>query len=318
MDKILICDGLEKEAIESLKKDFDVEVREVTPDELKADAGKYSALIVRSRSKVTKDVIDGGKGLKVIGRAGVGVDNIDVAAATARGVMVVNAPTANTISVAELAFGLILSLARNLPRADASMKAGKWDKKAFMGTEIHGKTLGLVGSGRIGTDVAKKAAGFGLRVIAYDPYLKKEAAEKAGILLVDSLDMLLAESDIVSIHAALTKETQGMIGRTQLAKMKKTAFIINCARGGIVEEGALCEALKNRTIAGAGLDVFENEPPAGSPLLALDNAVLCPHIGASTGEAQKKAGGIIAEQVRTALKGGKPDCIVNPDVWKKQ
>ena len=317
MEKILISDGIEKEAAEELRKGFEIIIKEVSPDELKADIGNYHALIVRSRSKVTKEVIEQGKSLRVIGRAGAGVDNIDVPAATAKGIMVVNAPTANTVSVAELTIGLMLALARRIPAADSSTRSGKWEKKAFMGTELDGKTLGLVGSGKIGTDVAKKAQAFRMKVIAFDPYLKKEAAHAAGITLVDSLDGLLAESDIISIHAAMTKETRGMIGKAQIEKMKKSAFIVNCARGGIADEKALYEALKEGRIAGAALDVFEKEPPEGSPLLSLTNVVYTPHIGASTREAQKRAGTIIADQVRKALKGEKPEFMVNPDAWKK-
>ena len=313
--RILVTDGLEAEAIAKLRAGHHVDLVEADPKQLLEIIPNYDALIVRSRTKVSADVIAKGAKLKVIGRAGIGVDNIDVRAATGRRVPVVNAPTGSTISVAELAIGHMLSLARQIPAADRTMKEGKWEKKRFEGRELQGKILGLVGSGRIGAEVAKRAHAFGMEVIAFDPYLPPTAAKERGIQLVDSLPALLMQADYVSVHAALTAETQGMIGAKELALMKRTAYLVNCARGEIVQEAALAEALTLGTIAGAALDVFEKEPPTGSPILSAPNTVLTPHLGASTHEAQARAGGIIAEQVLKVLRGEKPDFAVNPEVY---
>ncbi len=312
--KILITDGLEAEAIASLKKVHQVDTAELDAKALLEQIPAYHALIVRGRTKVTKDVLAKGTNLKVVGRAGVGVDNIDVAEATARRVVVVNAPIASTISVAELAIGHMISWCRFLPQADKSIKEGKWEKKSFEGHEIYGKTLGLIGSGRIGAEVAKRAQVFGMTVIAFDPYLPEDVATKINVALVDK-EEVLRNSDFISIHAALTPETRGMIGAGELGMMKKNAVLVNCARGEIVQEAALADALKNRTIAGAALDVFEKEPPAGSPLLSAPHVVFTPHLGASTHEAQYRAGGIIADQVMKVLDGKKPDFLVNPKVY---
>ena len=313
--RILVTDGLEAEAIAKLRAGHHVDLVEADPKQLLEIIPNYDALIVRSRTKVSADVIAKGAKLKVIGRAGIGVDNIDVRAATGRRVPVVNAPTGSTISVAELAIGHMLSLARQIPEADRTMREGKWEKKRFEGRELQGKILGLVGSGRIGAEVAKRAHAFGMEVIAFDPYLPPTAAKERGIRLVDSLPALLMQADYVSVHAALTAETQGMIGAKELALMKRTAYLVNCARGEIVHEAALAEALTLGTIAGAALDVFEKEPPTGSPILSAPNTVLTPHLGASTHEAQARAGGIIAEQVLKVLRGEKPDFAVNPEVY---
>ena len=312
--KILITDGLEAEAVTSLKKAHEVDVKELDASQILQAIPAYDALIVRSRTKVTKDVLARASSLKVVGRAGVGVDNIDVEEATARKVLVVNAPTASSVSVAELAIGHMLSLSRYLAAADRSVKEGKWEKKKFEGYELFGKTLGLVGSGRIGAEVAKRAQAFGMRVLSYDPYLPPEAAAKLGISLVD-LATVLGQSDYVSIHAVLTPETKGMIGAPALAKMKRTAYLVNCARGEIVQAAALADALKAGTIAGAALDVFEREPPTDSPLLGAPNVVFTPHLGASTHEAQARAGAIIADQILKALDGKKPDFLVNPAAY---
>ena len=312
--KILITDGLEADAIASLRKAHEVDVQELDAKGLLDAIPRYHALIVRGRSKVTKDVLAKAAVLKVVGRAGVGVDNIDVAEATARKVLVVNAPTASTVSVAELALGHMISWCRFLPQSDKSLKEGKWEKKAFEGHEMYGKVLGLIGSGRIGAEVAKRAMAFGMTVIAFDPYLPPEAAAKVGIALVDE-ERVLRESDFISIHAALTPETKGMIGAEQMAMMKKTAVLVNCARGEIVDEAALVDALTRGVIAGAALDVFSKEPPAASPILTAPHVVLTPHLGASTHEAQARAGSIIADQVLKALDGKKPDFLVNPAVY---
>jgi len=312
--KILVTDGIEKEALAKLQSAHQVDSIEMSPDDLLKNVEKYDALIVRGRTKVTAQVIEKGTKLKVVGRAGVGVDNVDVAAASKRKIAVVNAPTGSTVSVAELALGHMISLARKLPTADKSIKDGKWEKKAFMGTELSGKTLGLLGSGRIGTEVAKRAQAFGMRAIAYDPYLPPSVAKDNNIALVDK-DTLFKTADFLSIHTALTPETKGMVGAKEFSMMKKNAFLINCARGEVVQEKALADALKTGTIAGAGLDVFEKEPPAGSPLLGIPSIYMTPHIGASTHEAQYRAGMIIVEQVDKALKGSKPEYIVNKEIY---
>ncbi len=308
--KILIADGLEAEAIAALRKVHEVEVSELDPKHLLAAIPAYDALIVRSRTKVTKDVIAKAARLQVIGRVGVGVDNIDVEAAAARDIVVVNAPTASTTSVAELAVGHMISLSRHLPGADRSVKEGKWEKRKFEGHELAGKTLGLIGSGRIGGEVAKRAKAFGMRVLAYDPYMPPQIAQGLGIELTEK-ERVLRDSDYLSIHAVLTEETRGMIGPAQLSVMKPTGYLINCARGEIVQEAALARALKAGTIAGAALDVFEKEPPKDSPLLSAPNIVFTPHLGASTKEAQARAGAIIADQVLKVLAGQKPEFAVN-------
>ena len=313
--KVLVTDGLEAEAVAKLKAKHEVDVIEATPQQLLDIIGGYEAVIVRGRTKVTADVIGKAAKLKVIARAGVGVDNIDVAAATKHRVPVVNAPTASTISVAELALAHMLALARHLPQAHASLKAGKWEKKAFEGTELLGKVLGLVGSGRIGAEVAKRASAFGMRVIAYDPYLTPTMAEERGFALTD-LESLLLQSDFVSVHAALTDETRHMLGAKQLSLLKKSAYLVNCARGEIVDEAALAAALRAGEIAGAALDVFEKEPPTGSPILAAEPTSLTPHLGASTKEAQVRVGETVVEDVLRVLAGQKPESCVNPDVLR--
>ena len=312
--RVLVTDGLESGALAALRRHADVDAVEADAKQLLNVIPGYEALIVRSRTKVTADVLTRGTKLRVVGRAGIGVDNIDMHAATARRIVVVNAPTASTVSVAELAIGHMISLARHLATADRSMKDGKWEKGKFEGVELHGKVLGLLGSGRIGAEVASRAHAFGMDVVAYDPYLPPKAAQDHGIRLV-SLDELVRSSDFLSIHAALTDETKGMIGETQLRAMKRTAFLLNCARGGIVQEAALTRALKEGAIAGAALDVFEKEPPTGSPILSAPNVAFTPHLGASTHEAQARAGDIIVEQVVKALRGEKPEFVVNPEVY---
>jgi len=312
--KILITDGLDRTAVEILRKGNDVNVRDLDGKGLLAAIPEYQALVVRSRTKVTKEVLFRGTRLKVVGRAGVGVDNIDVDEATVRKIVVVNAPTASTVSVAELAIGHMISLLRHLPEADRSVKAGKWEKSKFEGRELFGKTLGLLGSGRIGAEVAKRAQAFGMPVIAHDPYLPKAAASAAGIRLVDK-DALFRDADVLSIHAALTPETRGLVGAPELAKMRPNAILVNCARGEIVDERALAEALRAKKISGAAIDVFATEPPSGSPLLEAPNVVFTPHLGASTSEGQSRAGAIVADQVLKVLAGKRPEFVVNPKVY---
>ena len=312
--KVLVTDGLEADALATLRTAHEVDVDEVDAKRLLEIVGAYDALIVRGRTKVTKAVIARATRLKVVGRAGVGVDNIDVGAATARKILVVNAPTSSTTSVAELAIGHMLSLYRHLAQSDRGVKEGRWEKKALQGRELAGKVLGLVGSGRIGADVAKRATAFGMRVLAYDPYLRQENGDRLGIELVDKI-RLFEEADVVSVHAALTPETRHLVGAKELSLMKRTAILVNCARGEIVDEAALADALKAGAISGAALDVFEKEPPVGSPILSAPNVMFTPHLGASTREAQDRAGAIIVDQVIQALSGKRPEFLVNREVY---
>ncbi|UCD93267.1 MAG: phosphoglycerate dehydrogenase [Methanobacteriota archaeon] len=312
--KVLVNDAIAESAIEMLKSKHDVTAQFHEKEELLNIIPEYDAIIVRGKTKVPREVIEKGVNLKVIGRAGIGVDNIDVQYATERKIPVVNAPMSSTVSVAELAVGHMISLARHLPYADKSMKEGKWDKKKLMGNELMGKTLGLVGCGRIGAEVVSRVKAFEMETIAFDPYLPQEVADKIGIRLT-TLDDLLENSDYISIHALLTDETRGMIGREQFEKMKDSVYIVNCARGPIIDEAALVEALENGKIRGAALDVFANEPPEGSPLLGAPNVVFTPHLGASTVEGQNKAGMTTAEQVDKVLSGQQPDFAVNKEIY---
>jgi len=272
---------------------------------------EYDALIIRSASKVTREVIAAGKRLKVIGRAGVGLDNVDVPEATRRGIIVMNTPDGNTISTAELTFSMLMSLARNIPQADVSVKAGKWEKTKFTGAELYGKTLGIIGLGRIGTEVAKRAQAFHMNLIAYDPFLSQEKADQLNVRVV-GLDEIYAQADFITLHTPKNKDTEGMIGKAQLEAMKPSARLINCARGGLIREDDLYEALQAKRIAGAALDVYAQEPPApDSKLLGLPNLVLTPHLGASTEEAQVNVAIVMAEQIRDALKENRVRNAVN-------
>ncbi|MBA3551989.1 MAG: phosphoglycerate dehydrogenase [Actinobacteria bacterium] len=303
--KVLVTEALSDTGLDLLRADFDVDVRPDLAESGLADAmGGYSALVIRSQTKVTADVIDRADALTVIGRAGIGLDNVDVEAATRRGVMVVNAPQSNIVSAAEHTFALLMAQARNIPRADASVRAGRWERTRFQGVELHGKTLGVIGMGRVGAMVAHRALAFGMRVVAHDPYVSRERAKQMGVELLPNLEGLLVQSDIVTIHLPRTPETEGLIGRRELGLMKEGARIVNTARGGIVDETALVEALRDGRLGGAALDVFSIEPPPRShPLLAFEQVVLTPHLGASTREAQDKTGTAIAEMVRLALRG---------------
>jgi D-3-phosphoglycerate dehydrogenase len=311
--RILVADALDEEALLELRKHHEVHAEQYGPEALLGHIGEYDALVVRSRTKVTREVIGAGRRLKVIGRSGVGVDNIDIPTATARGIPVVNAPAATTTSVAELTLGLMLSLARSIPQANQSTHAGKWERKRFEGVELRDKVLGLVGSGRIGGEVARLASAFGMKPIAFDPYLTPEDATRRGFELLATLDEVLRRADFVSIHAALTPETKGMIGEAQLRIMKSTAYLVNAARGEIVDEAALARALREGLIAGAGLDVYQREPPGDSPIVGVPSAVLTPHIAASTVEGQRRAGLVTAEQVIKVLAGQRPEFCVNPE-----
>lgn len=308
MAKILVTDPLDPLAAQALRKaGHEVDERKLTPEELLREMPKYDALLVRSETKVTKAVFGVGDRLKVVGRAGVGVDNIDTAAAKERGVAVVNAPLAATNAVAELTLAHMLALARQIPRADATTRAGKWDKKALMGIELSGRTLGLLGVGRIGGRVAELARAFGMRIIVYDPYVNAEKARELGATRVETPESLVAEADFVSVHVPLTPETKHIVNAQLLKTFKKGSFLLNVARGGIIDEAALLDALQKGHLAGAALDVFETEPLKETPLAALPNVHFTPHVGASTMEAQAKAGLMVAEEVRKVLAGEKPE-----------
>lgn len=308
MARILVTDPLDPAAAEALRKaGHAVEERKLAPDELLKAIPDYEALLVRSETKVTKAVLGVADKLKVVGRAGVGVDNIDTAAAKERGVAVVNAPLAATNAVAELTLAHMLALARQIPRADPTTKAGKWEKKGLMGIELSGRTLGLLGVGRIGGRVAELAKAFGMKVVVYDPYVDAARAKEIGVAKVETPAEVVAQSDFVSVHVPLTPETKHMVNEDLLKQFKKGAFVLNVARGGIIDEKALFDAISSGHLGGAGLDTFETEPLKESPLAALPNVVFTPHLGASTSEAQSKAGLMVAEQVRKVLAGEKAE-----------
>ncbi|MEE9440680.1 MAG: hydroxyacid dehydrogenase, partial [Candidatus Thermoplasmatota archaeon] len=291
--KILITDKMANEAIELLKDaGHDVTFDEMDGETLLKEISAYDALMVRGRTKAVKEVVEAGAGgsLKVIGRAGIGVDNVDIETAAKLGIPVVNAPTGSTASVAELAIGHMLALSRHLSKADMTMKKGEWIKKQLKGNELGGKTLGLVGCGNIGRLTGKFAQAFGMNVIGYDPFISKEDLKKDEIEKIDELAELMGKADFISLHLPHIPKTHHIVNKQMISKMKPTACIINCARGGTVDEKALYTALKNGKIAGAGLDVYEQEPPKDSPLLQLDNIMLTPHIGANTKEGQIRAG----------------------------
>lgn len=312
--KILISDNLSTRGIERLKsvEHFQVDVNTgLKPEELKSIIGSYHALIVRSESKVTADILSNATNLKVIGRAGTGVDNIDVSTATEKGIVVMNAAAGNSITTAEHTISLLMSLARKIPQAHFKLKNGKWDKKSFMGVELAGKTLGVIGLGNIGKIVASRAIGLAMKVVAYDPFITKELASKIGIESV-SLDEVFHRADFVTVHTPLTDETRGIVGESAFAKMKDGVRIINCARGGLVDEKALFTAIKSGKVAGAALDVFEKEPvPTDHPLLTLDEVIVTPHLGASTNEAQDAVAITIADQVAGFLRSGAVSGAVN-------
>ena len=302
--RVLVTESLSERGLELLRKDFQVDVRpELAAGDLAAEIGPYDALVVRSQTRVTDEVIRAGENLKVVARAGIGLDNVDVEAATRRGVMVVNAPQSNIVSAAEHTMALLLAQARNIPQANRELRAGSWERSKFKGVELAGKTLGVVGLGRVGAMVAQRGAAFGMRVIAFDPYVPKERAKEMGVELMPTLEALLVQADFVTIHLPRTPDTEGLIGERELALVKEGARLVNTARGGIVDEAALAKALEDGRLAGAALDVFADEPTTESPLFGFDQVVVTPHLGASTVEAQDKAGTSIAEMVRLALKG---------------
>ncbi len=301
--KILVADSIHEDGVRELGKIGEVEVRTgMSREELIERVRDADVLVVRSATKVTRDVIEAGKKLRIIARAGVGLDNIDVKAAQEKGIAVVNAPEAPSVAVAELTIGLMLAFVRHIPAADASMKSGKWEKKAFMGRELRGKTLGIVGTGKIGREVARRAKAFEMNLLLYDVVRDEEFAREVGGRYV-GLEELLRNSDFVSIHVPLTESTRCLIGQREISMMKPGAVLVNTSRGAVVDEKALAEALKAGRIGGACLDVFEKEPPVGSPILECPNIVLTPHIGASTAEAQREAALIIAEKIRRIVEG---------------
>ncbi|MGQ0668219.1 MAG: phosphoglycerate dehydrogenase [Actinomycetota bacterium] len=302
--RVLVTEPLSERGLDLLRKDFQVDVRpELASGGLAEAIGPYDALVVRSQTSVTAEVIEAARNLKVVARAGIGLDNVDVEAATRHGVIVVNAPQSNIVSAAEHTFALLLAQARNIPEASASLKQGTWERSKYQGVELAGKTLAIVGLGRVGSMVAQRAAAFGMRVIAFDPYVPREHAKEMGVELMPTLEAALVQADFVTIHLPRTADTEGLIGDRELSLMKEGSRLVNTARGGIVDEEALAKALKDGHLAGAALDVFDEEPTTESPLFGLDDVVVTPHLGASTIEAQDKAGASIAEMVRLGLRG---------------
>jgi D-3-phosphoglycerate dehydrogenase len=304
--KVFVADEVSDSGLQPLRDSgITVEKRVgLGQNELREALKDCAGLVVRSETKVTSDLMDSTTALRVVGRAGVGVDNIDVPAATERGIVVMNAPDGNTITTAEHTIALLIALARRIPQANASLKSGRWERKTFIGVELQGKTLGVVGMGRIGRTVAARARAFGMKIVAFDPFIAPEQARDAEIELAP-LDELFANADFITVHTPLTAETRGVIGRDAFAKMKKGVRIINCARGGLVDESALYDAIKSGTVAGAALDVFVEEPPAKDhPLLMLDEVIVTPHLGASTTEAQEGVAFTVAEQMRDYLLSG--------------
>ena len=318
MQKVLIADAVSPAAVAVLDAAEGIEVIRSNKDEFRDHLAEADAMLVRSAVKVTKDVLEAAPNLKAVGRAGVGVDNVDIEEATARGVVVMNTPGGNAIAVAEHTIALMLAMARNIPAATASTTSGKWEKKKFLGAEIQGKTLGVVGLGNIGMQVARRAKPFGVTVIAYDPFISSDAAKDRGIEMVE-LDELYQRADYVSLHVASTEDTRGMINTESIAKMKDGVRIVNCARGELIKTADLDAALESGKVAGAGLDVFETEPPGESPLFRHPNVIGTPHIGGSTAEAQELVGIRIAEQVRDYLLSGVVMNAVNmPSVSAEQ
>lgn len=301
--KVLLTDGLEKNGQDLLRQMADVDDKTgISAEDLAGIVGNYDALIVRGRTKVTAAILEAGKNLKVVGRAGVGVDNIDLNAAKEKHVVVVNSPLATTVAVAELTMGLMLSLVRDLPRADKSMKEGKWLKKEFEGAELFGKTLGVIGMGRIGAAVVKRAAAFDMNVVGYDPLIPADEIQKRGAQPV-SLDELYAKADVITMHIPLTADSKNLINADAIAKMKPGVYIVCAARGGVIDEAALLEGLNSGKVAGAALDVFATEPPGLTDLVAHPKVVNAPHIGAQTVEAQGRAAEDIASEITRALQG---------------
>jgi D-3-phosphoglycerate dehydrogenase len=320
--KVLVSDSLAEQGVTVLEQASGIEVVNkpgLAPDELLELIPDFHGLVIRSNTKVTADVLAAAKNLRIVGRAGIGVDNIDVPAATQNGVVVVNTPEGNNITTAEHAIALIVSLARHIPQATASMKAGKWEKKKFQGMELYNRTLGVLGAGNIGRFVVSRAKGLGMKVIVHDPYLTAEAAARLEVERVE-LDEMMSRADVVTVHVPKTKETTGILGRAEFAKAKPGLIVINAARGGIVDEEALLEALESGQVAGAGLDVFVEEPPGeGNPLVSHPNVICTPHLGASTEQAQINVAVAVAEQLRDFLLDGEVRNSINvPTVSPEQ
>ncbi len=310
--KVLVADGVSKKAVDILQKDFDVVVKDKLPaEELLEIIPDFDGIIVRSASKITKDVIAKAKNLKVIGRAGVGTDNIDIPAATERGIIVLNAPEGNTIAATEHTMAMMLAMSRMIPIANETLQKGEWNRKKYVGVELRGKTLGVIGLGRIGSGVAKRAMSFDMKVIAYDPYLNEDRAQALGVT-IGSLDDVIKSADFITVHMPLTPQTKDMLNKTNICKMKKGVRLINCARGGIINEQDLADAVKAGQVAGAAIDVFTSEPlAADNPLRNIPNIVLTPHLGASTVEAQLGVAIDASNGVAAALKGEPVSTAVN-------
>jgi D-3-phosphoglycerate dehydrogenase len=313
--KVLIADKVSKTCAEVLRAaGFEADHRPgLSPADLRAAVADVAGIVVRSDTRITEEILAAAPRLKVVGRAGAGVDNIDVPAATRRGVVVMNAPGENTISAAEHTLSMVLALARRIPAADRSMRAGRWERgSVFMGVELYGKTLGVLGVGKVGREVASRARAFGMEVIGYDPVLTPDAAARLGVALVP-FEQVLERADILTLHLPLVPETRHLIGAEQIRRCRRGVRIVNVARGGVIDEAALIQALQSGHVAGAALDVFEQEPPTGSPLLGLDSVVLTPHLGASTEEAQEKVAARIAEQIAAYLRDGTVTNAVNAE-----
>ncbi len=311
---IIIADHLAEEGYDILRADpevaYDLKAG-IKNEELKKIIGNYDAVITRSGTTVTADLLENPGKLRIIGRAGVGLDNVDIEAASKKGIIVMNAPTGNTLAAVELTMGMILSAARKIPAADSSTRSGEWDRKRFMGIQLYNKVLGIVGMGRIGSNVASRAKAFGMKLMVYDPYIKKEKTDALGAVLCHTLDELLAVADVVTLHTPLTAETRGIMSKEKIAKMKEGAILVNCARGGLVDEAGLSDAVKSGRLFSAATDVFETEPPVNNPLTSTPNLFITPHIGANTHEGQKGVAVIICEQVLNALHGRPYQYAVN-------
>jgi D-3-phosphoglycerate dehydrogenase len=306
--RILVREPIADAGVELLRSRFDVDLD--VDSELAEIIGRYDGIVIRSATIVTADLIEQAERLKVIGRAGVGIDNVDVEAATRRGIVVANAPDSTVVSAAEQTIGLLVALARNIPQAHAALKDGRWERSRWSGIELDGKVLGVVGFGRIGQQVARRAIGLGMRVVAFDPFVSEERFRELGVERRETLDDVLGAADVVTLHSPLTEDTRGLIGRDAIARMRDGARLVNAARGALIDEEALAEAIRSGKLAGAALDVFSEEPYSG-PLLELDEIVTTPHLAASTDEAQDRAGVIVAEQVVAALDGGLVTNAVN-------
>ena len=309
--RILVSDPLSEQGLAILGQQFTVDVlTKLSEEELIEKIPDYDALVIRSGTQVTRKVIEAADKMKIIGRAGVGVDNVDVEAATEKGIIVTNAPEGNMLSAAEHTIAMMMGLARNIPQANASLKSKKWERNKFMGVEVNGKILGVIGLGRIGAEVAKRAQGLNMDILAYDPFISEEKANELGVRLM-SVHEIVKKADFITVHTPLTKDTRNIIDKREFEMMKSNVRIINCARGGIINEEALAQALKSGRIAGAAVDVFVNEPPFDSPMLECDSLIATPHLGASTEEAQVNVAVSVAEEIVAVLNGGVSKNAIN-------